>query len=91
MADNDDSVKQSSETRPAEAGETDTTRFGMEHSDAEEPSGLGGGLASGLQGGGVVPGGGPGAIAGSLGTGGGSNANRPSGDAAENNIQEDVK
>jgi hypothetical protein len=30
------------QTRPAEAGETDMTRFGMEQSDAEEPSATGG-------------------------------------------------
>ncbi|TNC72168.1 DUF2934 domain-containing protein [Rubellimicrobium roseum] len=41
------------------------------------------GLASGLQPGGVSPGGGPGASVGSLGTGGGSTANEPSGDVAD--------
>ncbi|WP_210527931.1 DUF2934 domain-containing protein [Rubellimicrobium arenae] len=40
----------------------------------------GGGLASGLQPGGIVPGGGPGATVGSLGTGGGSTGNAPTGD-----------
>ena len=49
-----------------------------------------GGLANGLQSGGVKPGGGPGATVGSIGTGGGSNANQPTGDSARNNIKEDV-
>jgi hypothetical protein len=68
-----------------------------EHSDkgsdsAPEPKHLGkaGGLASGLQSGGVKPGGGPGATIGSIGTGGGSNADQPTGDSARNNIDEDV-
>lgn len=39
-----------------------------------------GGVSSGLQPGGVTPGGGPGAGQGSVGTGGGSTAKRPSGD-----------
>ena len=52
--------------------------------------GKSGGLASGLQSGGVKPGGGPGATIGSIGTGGGSNASQPTGDSARNNIDEDV-
>jgi len=79
------------ESRPAEAGETDTTRFGMEKSDAEEPNSTGGGLATGLQPGGIIPGGGPGAMIGSIGSGGGSNANEATGDADENNIDEDIR
>ena len=76
--------------RDARAGETDTTRFGMEPLAAEEPSGAGG-LATDLQPGGIIPGGGPGASVGSIGTGGGSNANDATGDADENMIDEDVK
>ena len=49
-----------------------------------------GGLASGLQSGCIKPGGGPGATVGSIGTGGGSNANQPTGDSARNNMDEDV-
>jgi hypothetical protein len=49
------------------------------------------GAATGLQPGGTIPGGGPGAIVGSLGTGGGSNADQPTGDADENQIEEQVK
>jgi hypothetical protein len=52
--------------------------------------GKAGGLASGLQRGGVTPGGGPGATVGSIGTGGGSDADQPTGDSARNNIDEDV-
>jgi hypothetical protein len=86
-------------TRPARGGETGTTRVGMEDSDGADPAGpieptsggSGNGLSSGLQPGGMVPGGGPGAMVGSLGTGGGSNANQATGDAGENNIDEDVK
>jgi hypothetical protein len=48
-------------------------------------------LASGLQPGGMIPGGGPGAIVGSFGTGGGSNADRQSGDSDENTIEEPVR
>jgi hypothetical protein len=64
-------------------------------SDLEMPRikkhpGKAGGLASGLQRGGVVPGGGPGATVGSIGTGGGSNADQPTGDSARNNIDEEV-
>jgi hypothetical protein len=77
--------------REAEGGETDTTRFGMEQSDAEVPNATGGGVATGLQPGGMTPGGGPGATVGSLGTGGGSNANDATGDADENMIDEDVR
>lgn len=90
------------QTRPAEPGETDTTRFGFAaEGDAplgetptpgagkhEEPRG---GLATGLQPGGVIPGGGPGATVGSIGTGGGSNADRATGDSNENTIEEDVR
>jgi len=60
---------------------------GMAHSeDAGGPlpgssGGSGNALSTGLQPGGIAPGGGPGAIAGSLGTGGGSNANQATGDA----------
>jgi len=79
------------ESRPAEAGETDTTRFGMEKSDAEEPNATGGGLASGLQPGGTAPGGGPGASVGSIGTGGGANARQATSNADENTIDEDVR
>jgi hypothetical protein len=50
----------------------------------------GNGLASGLQPGGTIPGGGPAAMEGSIGTGGGSDNDRPTGDAAKNNIDEDV-
>ena len=59
---------------------------------AAEPrqAGKTGGLATGLQRGGIKPGGGPGATVGSIGTGGGSNANQPTGDSARNNIEEDV-
>jgi len=53
-------------------------------------AGKAGGLANGLQRGGVVPGGGPGATIGSIGTGGGSNADQPTGDSARNNIDEEV-
>jgi hypothetical protein len=100
------------QSRPAQAGETGTTRFGMEPGDNSEVPATGnsdaplgatpaphshdgqggaGGLATGLQSGGIIPGGGPGAMVGSLGTGGGSNANRATGDADENNIEEDVR
>ena len=48
-------------------------------------------LASGLQPGGIIPGGGPGAIVGSFGTGGASNANRQTGDSDENTIEEPVR
>ncbi len=50
-----------------------------------QSSGPGGtaGIASGLQPGGVRPGGGPSGIQGSVGTGGGSTAGRPSGSTAE--------
>lgn len=48
-----------------------------------------GGLASGLQPGGTIPGGGPGAMVGSIGTGGGSNDNEATGDAGRNNIDEE--
>jgi hypothetical protein len=71
--------------------------YKIQHSDkrsdsAPEPHHLAkaGGLASGLQSGGVKPGGGPGATIGSIGTGGGSNADQPTGDSARNNIDEDV-
>ena len=50
-----------------------------------------GGLATGLQPGGIIPGGGPGATVGSIGTGGGSNANEATGDADENQIEEQVR
>jgi hypothetical protein len=94
---------QGTDTRPADAGETDTTRFGMLQEGADtdgegtggmvqkqdaggagpvEPAadqGGGSGLATGLQSGGTIPGGGPGATAGSIGTGGGSDANRGTG------------
>ena len=53
--------------------------------------GSGNALSSGLQPGGIAPGGGPAAMAGSLGTGGGSNANQATGDADENAIDEEVK
>ncbi len=94
------------QTRPARAGETDTTRIGMEEGDNTDisspplaatplsggsPSEGHAGLATGLQPGGIIPGGGPGAMAGSLGAGGGSNTNRSTGDADENNIEEDVR
>jgi hypothetical protein len=78
-----------------DTGETATT--GMARSEgagAPMPSSTGGsgnGLSSGLQGGGMAPGGGPAAMTGSLGTGGGSNANQATGDADEDTIHEDVK
>ncbi len=50
----------------------------------------GNGLASGLQPGGTIPGGGPAAMEGAIGTGGASDDDRPTGDAAKNNIDEDV-
>lgn len=46
-------------------------------------------LSSGLQPGGITPGGGPGASPGSIGTGGGSNDNEATGDADTNNIDEE--
>ncbi len=49
------------------------------------------GLATGLQPGGIIPGGGPGAMVGSMGTGGGSNADTPTGDTGENQIEEQVR
>jgi hypothetical protein len=52
-------------------------------------SGQGNALSSGLQSGGVRPGGGPGAMMGSIGTGGGANDNQATGDAARNNIEEE--
>ena len=94
----DDKEIAEQDTRPAQAGETGTTRFGQNEGLGEEaPGGLGasGGSgnpsSSGLQPGGIMPGGGPAAMAGSIGTGGGSNADRATGDADENNIDEDVK
>ena len=69
-----DTKHEEQETRPARAGETDTTRFGMEPSAAEEPNATGAGLASGVQSGGTMPRGGSGESVGSIGTGGGSNA-----------------
>lgn len=58
----------------------------------DEPVGAGGGTAAtGLQPGGMTPGGGPGATVGSIGTGGGSNRNQATGDADENTIEEDVR
>jgi len=60
------------------------------HESPERRHGKSGGLASGLQSGGVKPGGGPGATVGTIGTGGGSNADQPTGDSARNNIDEDV-
>jgi hypothetical protein len=61
----------------------------MPKSDAER--GAVDGLATGLQPGGIIPGGGPGATVGSLGSGGGSNADTPTGDAGENQIEEPVR
>jgi hypothetical protein len=49
------------------------------------------GLATGLQPGGLIPGGGPGSSVGSFGTGGGSNADTATGDADENDIEEEVR
>jgi hypothetical protein len=46
------------------------------------PGGLGGGAASGLQPGGTRPGGQPGATLGSIGTGGGSDANKGTGNVS---------
>ena len=51
--------------------------------------GSGNALASGLQPGGIKPGGGPGATMGSIGTGGGSDENETTGDADRNNIDEE--
>jgi hypothetical protein len=59
-------------------------------SDADISSDAGG-LATSLQPGGIIPGGGPGATVGSIGTGGGSNANEATGDADENQIEEQVR
>ena len=79
------------QTREAQPGETGTTRFGMEGSDSDG-AGSGGmvqkdkvdrggasGLASSLQSGGTIPGGGPGTMHGSLGSGGAASADRDSG------------
>ena len=87
---------QAGESRLARAGETDTTRFGMDEGDQTEiesppPAGTGSGLSTGLQPGGMTPGGGPGATEGSIGTGGAANAHRATGDANENMIDEDVR
>lgn len=67
-----------------------------DRSDADRPigptgGGSGSGLSSGLQQGGIKPGGGPGATVGSIGTGGGSDENRATGDAARNNIDEEQR
>jgi hypothetical protein len=51
--------------------------------------GSGNGLSTGLQPGGIKPGGGPGATVGSIGTGGGSDENETTGDADRNNIDEE--
>jgi hypothetical protein len=54
--------------------------------DADNPQAEG--LASGLQPGGMIPAGGPGALVGSLGTGGGSNADVKTGDSDENAVEQ---
>lgn len=59
--------------------------------DDQDIDGEIGGLASGLQPGGTIPGGGPGAMVGSIGTGGGSNDNEATGDAGRNNIDEEER
>jgi hypothetical protein len=59
--------------------------------DQPPSSGSGNGLASGLQPGGTIPGGGPGAMIGSIGTGGGSNDNEATGDAGRNNIDDEER
>jgi hypothetical protein len=51
--------------------------------------GSGNGLSSGLQPGGIKPGGAPGATVGSIGTGGGSDQDETTGDADRNNIDEE--
>jgi hypothetical protein len=56
---------------------------------AAAASNSGNGLASGLQRGGIAPGGSPGAIVGSIGTGGGSTASVATGEAARSKIDEE--
>ena len=57
--------------------------------DRRSSGGSGNALSSGLQPGGIKPGGGPGATVGSIGTGGGSDENETTGDADRNNIDEE--
>jgi hypothetical protein len=78
----------------SEDTETDGAGTGgmVRHEDAGgpiEPSG--GGLASSLQPGGTNPGGGPGAMIGSIGSGGGSDEDEPTGDAGRNDIDEEIE
>jgi hypothetical protein len=54
---------------------------GKEAAGLELPAEGATGAATGLQPGGTIPGGGPGTSTGSIGTGGGSTANKPSGTA----------
>ena len=77
----------------SDGGDTGGMAHGQDAGGPIEPSsgGSGNGLSTRLQPGGMVPGGSPAAMTGSLGTGGGSNANQATGDAGENNIDEDVK
>lgn len=60
------------------------TRAPPTREERESLSGTGGnGLATGLQQGGTIPGGSPAALEGSVGTGGGSTRNQPTGDAEQ--------
>jgi len=68
--------EQASREIEAEAEESDRTSGAASEQGPAQPIG---GLSSSLQPGGTIPGGGPGATEGSLGTGGGSTAGRPSG------------
>jgi hypothetical protein len=61
----------------------------IEEKRRENSGGSGSALSSGLQPGGIRPGGGPGATVGSIDTGGGSNQNETTGDADRNNIDEE--
>jgi hypothetical protein len=58
-------------------------------SRATRPAGSGNALSTGLQPGGIRPGGGPGATVGSLGTGGPADDGATTGDADRNNIDEE--
>jgi hypothetical protein len=69
-----------------------TTGIVEEKDRADRPpssGGTGNALSSGLQPGGIKPGGGPGATVGSISTGGGSDENEATGDADRNNIDEE--
>jgi hypothetical protein len=61
----------------------------VEEKDRDSSGGSGNPLSSGLQPGGIKPGGGPGATIGSIGTGGGSDDDETTGDSDRNNIDEE--